>query len=841
VHPREHAIAGVHAYPKVDALPVAPELAVICTPATEVPGVVEQLAARGTRAAVILTAGLAASGPLLPRVVEAAGRSGLRILGPNCIGMLVPGAGVQASFAHIGALPGRVAFVSQSGALCTAVLDWAAERQIGFSHFVSLGDSADVDAADLLDYLGSEPHVEAILLYLESVRNARKFLSAARAAARNKPVIAVKAGRVAAGARAAASHTGALAGADDVYDAALRRAGVLRVLEIEELFDAAETLQRARTPRGDRLAILTNGGGPGVMATDAWVAAGGRLAELAPATLAALDALLPATWSRANPVDMIGDAPPERFARALEILAHDTGVDAVLVLHAPTAIAPSPAAASAVAELWRKSARATPLLTSWLGGSSAEAGRAILRAAGVPTYDTPSGAIHALQQMLRHRRSQEMLIETPPTSAPLHPRTQSAREVIARARAEGRSILYDAEALQILDAFAIPVVAMRVAEDAEAAVRGAREIGFPVALKIRSAQVSHKTDVGGVALDLESEDAVRSAADALRERVAQARPDARLAGYTVQRMVRPRRYRELIVGIGNDPTFGPVILFGEGGTDVERIADRALGLPPLNLALARHLVEETRISRRLGPHRGQPGIALEAVLQALVSLSELATELPEIAELDVNPLLADEDGVLALDARVKLDAQTSASTQRLAIRPYPRELEEEIELPSGLRVLLRPIRPEDAAAQKELFTQLDPEDVRFRFFNRVREMPRSQLARTTQIDYDREMAFIALEPGSSLMLGEARAIADSGGTRAEFAILVRSDLKGHGMGYALLSKLIGYCRERGMRELVGQVLPDNKRMLELAESLGFKRRMLHLDGQFEVRLALDSR
>jgi acetyltransferase len=334
---------------------------------------------------------------------------------------------------------------------------------------------------------------------------------------------------------------------------------------------------------------------------------------------------------------------------------------------------------------------------------------------------------------------------------------------------------------------------------------------------------------------------VRSAADALRERVAQARPDARLAGYTVQRMVRPRRYRELIVGIGNDPTFGPVILFGEGGTDVERIADRALGLPPLNLALARHLVEETRISRRLGPHRGQPGIALEAVLQALVSLSELATELPEIAELDVNPLLADEDGVLALDARVKLDAQTSASTQRLAIRPYPRELEEEIELPSGLRVLLRPIRPEDAAAQKELFTQLDPEDVRFRFFNRVREMPRSQLARTTQIDYDREMAFIALEPGSSLMLGEARAIADSGGTRAEFAILVRSDLKGHGMGYALLSKLIGYCRERGMRELVGQVLPDNKRMLELAESLGFKRRMLHLDGQFEVRLALDSR
>jgi acetyltransferase len=839
VHPDHAAVAGVLAYRDVAALPVAPDLAVLCTPAATVPGLVAELGARGTRAAVVVGAGF---GPeLRDAMLRAARPHVLRILGPNCLGLLVPGLGLDASFAHAPALAGPLAFLSQSGALCTAVLDWAASKRIGFSHFVSLGDGADVDVADLLDFLGSDPETHAILLYLESIRGARKFMSAARAAARNKPVLVIKAGRVAEGMRAAASHTGALAGSDAVYDAAFRRAGWLRVDGIAELFDAVETLARARPWLGERLAIVTNGGGPGVLATDALVTGGGRLAALAPSTLARLCEILPATWSRGNPVDLVGDASPERYRSALGALLEDPGVDALLVIHAPTALASGPAAAEAALAALAAATRRPAVLASWLGGEGAEPARRTLREGGVPSYDTPEEAVTAFLHRVRYRRNQELLIETPP-SLPEEPGTDvaAARRPIERALAEGRELLSEPEAKAVLEAYGIPTVETRVAADAEQAVRFAHELGFPVALKVLSPDVTHKSDVGGVSLDLDDAAAVRAAARAMAERLAKLRPEPRLVGFSVQRMARRPGAFELLIGAAVDATFGPVVLFGHGGTAAERIADRAVALPPLNAVLARDLVGRTRIARLLAGFRERPPVDAAALHGALVAVGRIASELPEVVELDVNPLLADAEGVLALDARVRVAPARGAGADRLAIRPYPGELEEDLALADGSRVRARPIRPEDEPAHREFLQRLEPGDVRFRFFSQIREMPHSQLARYTQIDYDREMAFVAtrLEAGRERTLGVVRAISDPDGTRAEFAIVVRSDLKGLGLGHALLEKLVRYCRTRGTRELVGQVLPDNRRMLELAGTLGFRSRWLREEGVVEVRLAL---
>ena len=877
VNPKHAAVAGVLAYPDVASLPVAPDLAVICTPPATVPGLVRALGDAGARAAAVLTAGLSQSRdeggrPLVERVLQEAGRHGLRVLGPNSLGLLVPGIGLNASFAHTDAQPGHLAFVSQSGAVCTTALDWARASAVGFSHFISLGDSADLDAADLLDWLGADPSVRAILLYLESigrhgpvtpqpagsvaqpagsVRPARKFLSAARAAARNKPVLVVKAGRYREGARAAFSHSGALAAADDVCDAALRRAGLLRVDRIDELFDAAETLVRSRRLAGDRVAIVSNGGGVAVLATDSVVAHGGRLAELAPDTIARLDAALPPTWSRGNPVDLIGDAPGERYAAALRAVLADPGVDAVLVLHAPTAIASSEEAAAAVAMICREGRPRQPagsvgpdLFASWLGrGDGAERARRTLRDAGIASYDTPDDAIAALSHLLAHRRNQALLLETPPSlPAEFAPRPEQARRVIGSALAAGRERLTEPESKSVLDAFGIPVVATRIARDAEEAEHLALEIGFPVALKILSPDVVHKTDVGGVALDLETRQAVRAAARAMAARLRARSASARLEGFTVQAMARRPAARELFAGLASDPVFGPVVLFGQGGIAVEQIGDRALALPPLNLNLARELVGRTHVAKLLAGYRDVPPADADALALALVQVSQIAIDLPEVVELDVNPLLAGPDGVLALDARIRIQSVAAGQADRLAIRPYPRELEESVPLRDGRRVAMRPIRPEDEPAHQSFFARLSPEDVRFRFFNLVRAIPHSQMARYTQIDYDREMAFIATQTGPDgepETLGVVRAVSDSDGARAEFAIEVRSDLKGQGLGHALLEKMIRYCRGRGIRELVGQVLPDNRAMLELAQSLGFKSRFSPEDGAVEVRKRLE--
>lgn len=821
VNPRHRELDGQPVYATVGDLPAAPELAVICTPPATVAGLIAQLAERGTRAAVVVTAGLDAAQK--QAMLDAARPRLLRILGPNCIGLLAPHLGLNASFAHIGARPGELAFITQSGALMTAMLDWAASRGIGFSHFLSLGEHADVDFGDLLDYLGSDPKTRAILLYIESIEAPRKFMSAARAAARNKPVIVVKAGRSAHGQRAAASHTGALAGSDLVYDAAIARAGMLRVDTLQQLFLAAETLARFRGNTADALTILTNGGGAGVMAADAAAHMGVALAELAPATLQRLDTQLPVHWSHANPVDIIGDAPVERYVQALQTLAEDPAAGAVLFIHAPTAIVPSADIARALLPL----AHTEPprLLGCWLGDGAVDEARQLFRQAGVAGFETPEEAVRAFAMGVTYRRNQAQLLEAPPAApAGIAVDAAAVRALVQQVLASGREWLSEPEAKAVLAAYRIPVVAARrVSLEPQAAVAAAEAIGYPVVLKILSDDITHKSDVGGVVLNLGSAAVVEAAAQSMLARVRQARPEARLQGFTVQAMVRRTHARELIVGASIDRVFGPVLLFGQGGTAVEVLADRAVALPPLNVPLARALVARTRVARLLGAWRDTPAVDEAALLGVLVTVSQLLADIPELAELDINPLLANEEGVIALDARIRVSARGPAGAASFAIRPYPAELSES--LPWSGRVLtLRPVRPEDEAQHRAFLEQLAPEDVRMRVFYSRRSIERSELARLVQIDYEREMAFVAVSSdaaGTEQTLGVVRATADPDNREAEFGIIVRSDLKGQGLGRLLMDKLIRYLRARGTQRVVGTVILENRRMRELAQRLGF--------------------
>ncbi|WP_194721481.1 bifunctional acetate--CoA ligase family protein/GNAT family N-acetyltransferase [Noviherbaspirillum malthae] len=828
VNPKYEHLGALPCYRDLAALPAAPDLAILCTPPPTLPGLIGQLGAIGTRAAIVLTAGLGQHTDWRGRTVkelmlEAAQPYLLRILGPNCVGLLAPGIRLNASFAHVDALPGRIAFVSQSGAMVTGVLDWARSRGIGFSKFVSLGDGADIDFGDVIDYLASDPDTHAILLYVEGLTSARKFMSAARAAARNKPTLAIKAGRMAEGAKAAASHTGALAGADDVYDAAIRRAGMLRVYSTEELFDAVETLARLRPLCGERLAIMTNGGGPGVMATDMLMSAGGKLAQLSAETIKQLDAVLPKNWSRSNPVDIIGDAPPERYADTLRILMDDREVDAVLFIHAPTAIVSS-AEIAARLEPMVKEARSN-ILACWLGGTSVARAREIFAAAGVPTYDTPEKAVGGFMQMVHYRKNQQLLMEVPAAlSGAVKENKHLARGIIAQVLAEGRTMLSEWEAKQVLTAYGIPVVETRTVSSADEAGQTASAIGFPVALKILSPDIVHKSDVGGVVLDLDSADAVREAAAKMQARLCELYPQSRLHGFTVQAMARRPEGREVIIGVASDPVFGPVIMFGQGGIAVEVVADHAIALPPLNHVLARELISRTRISNLLRAYRNRRAADIDALCRTLVQVSDMVVDLPELQELDINPLFADADGVIALDARLRVAPAAQGALERLAIRPYPAELEEWVQW-QGEQVLLRPIRPEDGVAHVAFFNALTPEDVRLRMFVRMRALQPSQLARFTQIDYDREMALIATRAsasGNAETLGVARVVADPDNVAAEFAVTIRSDLKGRGLGHLLMQKLIAYCRTRGTQRLVGEALNDNRGMLNLAARLGFQ-------------------
>ncbi|MEW6373623.1 MAG: bifunctional acetate--CoA ligase family protein/GNAT family N-acetyltransferase [Pseudomonadota bacterium] len=834
VNPKYTEIAGQPVYASVAALPATPDLAIVCTPPATIPAIIRQLGEKGTRAAIVLSAGLHVARDergrsLKQAMLDAAHPYLLRILGPNSAGLLSPALGLNASVAHSGALPGRIAFVSQSGALMTGMLDRARSRGIGFSHFIALGDSSDVDLGDVLDYLASDGATGSILLYVDELRYARKFMSAARAAARSKPTLILKAGRGAhaggAGSRAVATESGALAGMDDVFDAAIRRAGMLRVFTTEELFAAAETLAHARPLHGERLAILSNGFGPAVLAADALVCGAGSLAVLAPETQERLGALLPAGGSRANPVNLLGDAEPERYRQALEILLQDKGADAVLVIHSPTATVDSADIAEAIAPLARGASR--NVLSCWLGGDSVARARELASNAGMPTFDTPEDAVAGFLQIVHYRRNQNLLMQVPPSiSSTLASGRATARALVHEALKSGRYLLSDPETKAILRAYGMDLVETRRALDIDEAVAAAKSIGFPVAVKILSPDVMHKSDVGGVALDLDSEQAVRAAAGRVRRRLAELRPEARFEGFSVQAMARRPEAQELILGAATDPVFGPVIVFGQGGVAVEVADDHAVGLPPLNAVLARDLVERTRVARLLAGYRNRPPADMDAILATLVQVSRLVCDIPEIVELDINPLLADADGAVVLDARMRLAlADRSGSTlDRLAIRPYPRELEDTIAWNGGT-LLLRPVRPEDGPAHLRFFDALTPDDIRYRMFVRIRELNPSQLARFTQIDYDREMAFIATRPGpdgAPETLAVGRVVADPDNISAEFAVTVRSDLKGHGLGKILMRKLIDYCRSRGTREIVGEVLPQNSRMIALVKKLGFE-------------------
>lgn len=828
VNPKHDFVDGIACYSSVASLPEAPDLAVIATPPATVPALIAELGAKGTRAVVVITAGF---GPDLHRAaLEAARPHCLRIVGPNCLGMILPRAGVNASFAQRMPRKGDVAFLSQSGALVTALIDWADAHGVGFSHVVSMGDMADVDFGDLLDVLAGDPQSRAILLYVEQITQAPKFLSAARRAARAKPVIVLKSGRHAAGAKAALSHTGALSGSDAIYDAAFRRAGLLRVTELDQLFQAAEMLSFAPRLPGERLAILTNGGGAGVLAADRLVDFEGRLADLSAATKASLSATLPPTWSKGNPVDIIGDAGPERYEAALSALFDDENSDAILVINCPTALASSDHAAKAVIETTavrkRSGKRVKPLLTNWLGDGAAAQSRRDFIDAGIPTFETPDAAIVGFMQLVRHARSQDELMRTPPRlAADLNFDAARARAVIAKAVAAGRPMLTESEAKDVLKAYGVPVADTVIAKDAAGVATAAAEIlksNRACVVKVLSDDISHKSDVGGVRLGLTTADEAREAARAIGADVARLAPKARLEGFVVEPMIERPDAHNLIVGMSEDQTFGPTLLFGAGGTAVEVIKDTAHALPPLDLKLARDLMRQTRVYRLLEGYRNQPPAKLDAIAEVLVRISSLIASHPEIRELDINPLLADDEGVVALDARMRVADQAKSPRRPLAIRPYPAEWETSEQLPSLGPIRLRPIRPEDEGLYADFFAGINADDAQLRFFTAKPNSSHRFLARRTQIDYAREMTFIATSESGDRILGVASLAADPDYTRAEYGVLVRSDLKGKGLGWVLMRHLIAYAKVEGLAELYGEVLAMNTTMLSMCRSLGFK-------------------
>lgn len=836
VNPHARAVHGVFTYPSVAELPIAPDLAVVATPAPTVPQIIAELGQRGTRGVIVVSAGFAELGPdgraLEQAMLDAAKPHLLRIVGPNCIGVAVPRHGLNATFLHDAPILGDLAFISQSGAVLSTVLDWANARRIGFSCMVSLGDMADVDFGDMLDVLLADPYTRAILLYVEAITHARKFLSAARAAARTKPVVVIKAGRSHEAARAALSHTGALAGEDEVYDAVFERAGMLRVFDLDELFAAVETLGSGLRLAGDRLAIVSNGGGLAVLATDTLVDSGGRLAALQSETIARLSRVLPPTWNRTNPIDVIGDADGERYRAAVAAVLEDPEADALLVMHCPTAVADAVECAEAVVAVGREAKK--PILTCWLGEATARQARRRFVEARIATYSTPREAVQGFIHLARWHRNQQLLLEVP-SALDLDHRIDRARarEILEGVLAYGREWLTEVEAKAVLEAYAIPTVRTVEAPDVESAVRAAQRFGVPVALKIVSPDILHKSDVGGVELGLETAEAVREAAQRMLRNVQNICPQARILGFSVQEMASMPDSMELVLGAKTDPMFGPVLLFGAGGTAVEVLRDRAVTLPPLNLELARRTMAKTRIWRLLQGWRNRPPAAIDAIALTFVKLGQLIVDQDLIDEMDINPLLANANGVLALDARIRVREPERRGTARLAIVPYPRELERLVTLRDGTPVRLRPIRPEDAPALQEMIARSDLEDLRMRFFMPMKQLPPALAARLTQIDYDREMAFVAFPEGRQDGLwGVGRLAADPDRARAEFALLVRSDIKERGLGLRLLQTLIEHAQRMGVRELWGEVLAENQRMLALADHFGFRRRAV--EGRLDV-------
>jgi acetyltransferase len=821
VNLKHKSLAGVPMYKSVSAIQQSIDLAIICTPPETVVTLITELGLAKVKAVIVVTAGLTLDRK--HEMLHAAKPYLLRILGPNCLGIMSPKIGLNASFAQTNPLSGDLAFISQSGALATGILDWAKFRGIGFSHLVSLGEGSDVDFADLLEVLGSDSSTKAIILYVESIALARKFMSAARSAARNKPVIIFKAGRSGQGAIAAASHSGALAGSDIVFDAAIQRAGMLRVDTLQEMFIAAMALTRRGSRENKNLTILTNGGGAGVVAADWAVRQNVALTQLTSATIIELDKSLPKNWSKSNPIDIVGDAPIDRYVQSLKALLQSNDDSLILLIHAPTALVSSKEIATAcVATIGKSKDRVS---SCWLGDDSVHEARAIFALAGIADYATPEEAVTAFSMLQRYWRHQELLLEVPVACGlATKPDPSLIRSSIFEALASGRSWLSIIEVDTLLNTYGIRTPRLRRALATKAAVLAAAlEVGYPVALKIDSEKIQHKFDMGGVALDLKNDHELADAFDSMGASLRQKLPAVLLEHFVVQEMMDRKGSIELIVGSYIDALFGPVILFGQGGTSVEIVKDRAIGIPPLNSILANHLIDSTLIAKQFVAYRGKAAVDKDSVSRVISAVSAMLADIPEILELDINPLSACADGAIAIDARVRVSALNPSGPGRFAILPYPEVLVESV-LWRGENIILRPIRPEDEAQHRQFLEQLTPEDIRMRIFFTKRELPRSELARLTQIDYAREMAFIAEREGENnarQTLAAVRVVSDPEGHSAEFALVVRSDLKRYGLGKIMLNKAIRYAKGKDLKQLVGTVLRENNSMKALVLGAGF--------------------
>ncbi|MFN3984176.1 MAG: GNAT family N-acetyltransferase [Rhodocyclaceae bacterium] len=828
INPKHESIHGVACFKSVEDVPYRLDLAVIAVRAEKVPAIVDSCGRAGVKAVIVLTAGFSETGArgarLERHVIEAARRHHIRLLGPNCLGIIRPELGLNATFAHASALKGSIGLISQSGALCAAILDWARPNNVGFSAVVSLGSSSDIDFGEVLEYMISDPRTESIFLYIEGIRDARRFMSALRGAARVKPVLLIKVGRHPEASRAVLLHSGSTTGEDAVFDAALRRAGVIRLYNLGQLFAAANALFSHFRPRGNRLAIITNGGGPGAMAADRAADLGIPLSEFAEVTVEKLNAALPPHWSHGNPVDIGGDAGVDRYRKALQAVLEGPNVDGVLVMLTPQAMTEPTEVAKAIVELEKNADK--PVVTCWMGEELVSEGRRVFEEAGIPTFRTPEPAVELFSHISAYYRNQKLLMQTPASLSHLNPPSiESARLVIETALAERRKVLNGMESKALLAAFRIPIAQTVVARSATEAMVLAEEIGLPVVMKIDSPSIIHKADSGGVRLNLASLAAVRTAYQEILDEVRRNKPDAAINGVAIEPMILKRHGRELVISVKRDPVFGPVIRFGEGGNKVEANKELAVALPPLNSYLVRDMVRSSRAYALLDEFRNMPAVNMDALEFVLLRVSEMVCELPWMRELEINPLIVDEQGVVAVDARVVAD-NVSPSADRydhMAIHPYPSHLITRWTQPDGTTITIRPIKPEDADLEIEFVRKLSPETKYYRFMNTMRELPPAMVARLTQIDYDREMAFVAtIEPdGQEVEVGVCRYAVNPDGESCEFAVVVADDWQHRGLARKLMGILIETARNRGLKYMNGVFLASNERMLKFVQGLGF--------------------
>jgi len=832
INSKHPEVQGQRAYASIAEIAQPVELVVIATPPQSVPGILEDCGVHGVKAAVIITAGFGETGPvgaaLERQLVETAHRYNIRLIGPNCLGIMRPSIGLNATFNKGPADAGNIALISQSGALCTAILDWATRNDVGFSSVVSMGSSTDVDFGEILDFLVSDPNTHSILMYIEGIRNARSFMSALRAAARIKPVILVKVGRHPAGSKAAMSHTASLVGADDVFDAAISRVGVVRVQTVTHLFTAARALAFGFRPAGNRLAIVTNGGGPGVMAADRASDLGLAMATLSDATVEYLNQYLPPNWPHGNPVDIIGDAQAERYYHAVKACLDDENVDGVLAILTPQAMTKPLESAQVLIDLANTNTtrHSKPLLTCWMGETQVAESREAFTKAHLPHFRTPEPAVEVFSHLSAYYRNQKLLMQMPgPLSHHLEPDVESARLIIEGAMQGHRKVLTEMESKALLAAFHIPVARTVVAHSPNEALLIAQQLDFPVAMKVNSPDITHKSDAGGVVLNLNNAHEVRAAYQHIMDNVLRNRPNAKVDGISIEPMVVKANGRELMIGVTSDPVFGPVITFGAGGIAVEIMGDRAVALPPLNTFLVKELIRDTRIARMLDAFRNMPPANMEALEDVLLRVSEMVCELPLLKEMDINPLILDENGALAADARIVVEFRQPSADRyaHMAIYPYPTHLINQWQLADGTDLTIRPIRPEDADIEKQFVHDLSEESKYFRFMNSMQELTETMLVRFTQLDYSREMALVAVtqEQGQEIELGVARYAINPDGETCEFALVVADRMQGKGLGQKLMVALMEAARSMGLSVIEGEVLNNNHSMLKMMTRLGF--------------------